>query len=134
MKSHLYGKTQISFGKLAEWCEIKNDGPIEIDKGFKFHHIESENSSLLFFVTTLRFLSMLKMSNLFTTDASYKLIWQGFLCIVVGVLDNNKSFHPIGFIVCDSEDCDDFEFVFKSIKEFEPNYKPRFWSLMVLML
>jgi len=90
--------------------------------------IESENfqSSFRIFATTLRLLGLLKLSSVIMTDATYKLIWQGYPCIVVGVVDNNKNFHPIGFIVCDSEDSDDFEFVFSSIKTFDPDYKPDF--------
>jgi len=90
--------------------------------------IEAENfeSSFRVFVTSLRLLSLLRLSQVVMTDATYKLIWQGYPCIVVGVVDHNKSFHPIGFIVCDSEDYQNFEFVFSSIRNFDPNFKPRF--------
>jgi hypothetical protein len=61
------------------------------------------------------------------TDATYKLIWQGYPCIVVGVVDNNKSFHPVGFIVCDGEATEDFVFVFSSLKEnAEVSFEPKF--------
>ena len=42
------------------------------------------------------------------------------------MLDNNKSFHPVGFVLCDSEDTDDFSFVFDSIHSCDPDFKPRF--------
>ena len=48
------------------------------------------------------------------------------MCVELGICVTNPFSQPIGLIVCDSEDCDDFEFVFKSIKKFEQNDMPRF--------
>ena len=58
-------------------------------------------------LTTYRFFNFLTLSNNLTTDANFKLIWQGHHCMVVGVLDNTKRFCPIGFNICDSQDTSD---------------------------
>ena len=60
------------------------------------------------------------------TDATYKLIWQGYPVLIVGVVDNNKSFHPIGLIVANSETSEDFEFVYSSLKKFDPSFQANF--------
>lgn len=65
------------------------------------------------------------------TDATYKIVWQGFPILLVGTTDKHRSFHPYGVAVCTSEQQKDFEFIFKSLKqgventfdtEFDPKY------------
>ena len=129
----VYGNSKISLGELGKWCEDHQyDHAFDDDKSFVLNYlIEQENTQcrFRFFVTTRRLLSQLKLSSIIMTDATYKLIWQGYPCIVVGVVDNNKSFHPVGFVVCDSEATEDFAFVFSSLKEYAEekfNFEPKF--------
>lgn len=49
------------------------------------------------------------------TDATYKLIWQGFPVLLVGPTDKNKKFHPMGVCVTTGEKAVDFEFMFRSL-------------------
>ena len=50
------------------------------------------------------------------SDATYKLVFEGFPVMTVGTVDKNKSFHPFGLAVCSDEQQDDFRFLFNSIK------------------
>ena len=101
---------------------------MNVDKGFFLNYnVEpGEPDSFRLFLTTHRLLNLLKFSKIATTHATYKLIWNGFPCIIAGVLDNNKSFHLVGFVLCDSEDTDDFWFVFDSFHSCNPDFKHRF--------
>ena len=46
--------------------------------------------------------------------------------IIIGFIDNNKSFYPIGFITCDNEDVVDFLFVLSYLKQFDATFKEKF--------
>ncbi len=56
-----------------------------------------------FFVTTKRLLFNATISNKSHADATYKLIWQGFPCLIIGTTDMIRQFHPYGFAVCSNE-------------------------------
>lgn len=125
-KNKEYGKDTVSLGELETWCESHSEFPDidNLDEAFVQNYFIDENDFRIF-VTTRRLLCFIELSNIVTTDATYKLVWQGFPCIVVGVVDNNKSFHPVGFSCCDSEDAFDYEFVFNSLKKHHTEYNPK---------
>jgi hypothetical protein len=77
---------------------------------------DERESQYRFFVTTKRLLANVEISNRIHADLTYKLIWQGYPCLIVGTTDMDKQFHPYGFAVCSNEKQKDFEFVFKTIK------------------
>ena len=54
--------------------------------------------------------------NKIHTDTTYKLIWQGFPCLIIGTTDMIKQFHPYGFAVCFNEKEKDFKFIFMCIR------------------
>ena len=69
------------------------------------------------------------LDKLVATDATYKLIWQGYPLILVGTTDMDKKFHPYGMLLTKHEASQDFAFMFKSlvvkVKEiFEQDYDP----------
>lgn len=74
------------------------------------------NSFFRFFVSTKFLLGIGKYSEKMHTDATYKLIWQGYPLLVVGTTDSNRRFHPIGTCVSTYERSADFEFMFRTIK------------------
>ena len=69
------------------------------------------------FFTTRRLIKQAELSkNHICTDATYKLIWQGYPVLIVGTTDKDKKFHPYGLAVCINEETDDFAFIFESLK------------------
>ena len=68
------------------------------------------------YITTKRILSFATKSNLITTDATYKLMCQGFPLFVCGTIDRSKAFHPTGVQLCRHETERDFSFMFGTVK------------------
>ena len=50
------------------------------------------------------------------TEATYKLIWQGFPVPIVGTTDKAKKFLPFWLAVCMKEESADFAFIFSSLR------------------
>jgi hypothetical protein len=137
LKNVLYGNVTISLGGLESWCRDNNSVPDDNDTPWVLaYEIEyqdeigdeydvedddegddEESSKFRFFVTTKRLLANTMLSNRIHADATYKLIWHGFPCLVIGTTDMDKHFHPYGFAVCSNEKQKDFEFVFNSLQE-----------------
>jgi len=118
-------------GELEAWCKDNNSIPEDNDPPWVSSYeikyedetddedsedADGEGSQFRFFVTTKRLLSNTVLSNRIHADATYKLIWQGFPCLIVGTTDMDKQFHPYGFAVCSNEKQKDFEFVFNSLQ------------------
>ena len=51
------------------------------------------------------------------SDATYKILTEGFPILTVGTTDKSKVFHPFGFAIVNTETEHDFSFLFNSIKE-----------------
>ena len=51
------------------------------------------------------------------SDATYKIVYEGYPVLTIGTTDKSKIFHPFGLAITYEEQTEDFEFVFKSIKE-----------------
>lgn len=51
------------------------------------------------------------------TDATYKIVWQGFPIPLIGTTDSNRKFHHFGVCVSTNERAEDFEFMFQSLKD-----------------
>lgn len=50
------------------------------------------------------------------SDATYKLVWNGFPVLLIGTTDSYRSFHIFGLAVCTNETETDFRFIFESFK------------------
>ena len=78
---------------------------------------ENEDDIFRFFVSTRRLINF--SSNLKTTiqtDATYKLVWQGFPILLVGGSDSDRVFHPLGIAVCSREAHFDYKFLFDALQ------------------
>lgn len=62
--------------------------------------------------------------RLVQTDATYKLIWQGYPVLCIGARDANYAFHSFAVAIIKKETQEDFAFIFQSIKKAVPEYKP----------
>ena len=61
---------------------------------------------------------MANLSDISSIDGTHKLIYEGYPIIIVGMIDQNKSFHPLGFVFSTAEDELGVEFSYKTIKEY----------------
>ena len=48
-------------------------------------------------------------------DSTYKIVFQGYPLIVLGVSDEDRHFHLVGLMLATSETQEDFEFLFKAL-------------------
>ncbi|CAF4368506.1 unnamed protein product [Rotaria sp. Silwood2] len=137
LRKKYYGAPTISLGELEAWCQQNSLIPDDNDKPWvlKFqieyedeidnddgndngdHNDDDDNKNKFrFFVTTKRLLFNASISNKIHVDTTYKLIWQGFPCFIIGTTDMIRQFHPFGFAVCSNEKQNDFEFIFNCLR------------------
>ncbi|CAF1046222.1 unnamed protein product [Didymodactylos carnosus] len=130
LRVKLYGNSSMSLGELEAWCEQKSVIPDDEDEPWVLRDKiiygdeinddvqdgDYENKFRLF-VTTKRLLFNATISHVIHANATYKLIWEGFPCLIIGTTDMIKQFHPYGFAVCSNEAEKDFEFIFMSIRD-----------------
>ena len=138
LRKKYYGASTISIGELEARCERNSLIPDDNDKlwvlkyqieyedeinnlddnGNGDHNADDDDKNKFrFFVTTKRSLFYASISNKIHIDATYKLIWQGFPCFIIGTTDMIKQFHPFGFSVCSNEKENDFEFIFSCLRD-----------------
>lgn len=51
------------------------------------------------------------------TDATYKLVWQGYPILQIGTTDLYRKYHPFGLAVCTHETHGEVKFIFGSLKK-----------------
>lgn len=121
LNSQKFGRSSISLGEIEAWCEEKSIIPENEDEGFIVNYEidtkEEDNPLFRFYVSTKRLLNLATFSTKLHADATYKLVWQGFPVLVCGTTDLGRHFHHFGISVCVNEKQEDFEFVFKTIKD-----------------
>lgn len=105
------GDTTINMNTLKEWLEENSAVPIDRTKPFIVDYeisFDEANPYFRFFVSSKQLMSTAIDSDKVHTDATYKLIWQGYPVLQIGTTDMFKSFHSFGVAVCTSEQSDDF--------------------------
>ena len=71
-----------------------------------------------YFVTTRTLASIGLKSTQIHLDATYKLIWQGYPVLPIGVTDSNRRFHVIGYgITSTDENSSDFLFLLEGVRK-----------------
>ncbi|CAF2821308.1 unnamed protein product [Rotaria sp. Silwood2] len=113
-------------GELEHWCEDNQNIPLDENESFvvsykilyedqEYEDVkDNDGNKFRIFISSIRLLNMISMSQHIHADATYKLVWQGFPVLVIGTTDFNKAFHPFGLAICSNEKTKDFEFIFKS--------------------
>jgi hypothetical protein len=134
LKKSTFGNNAISLGELEAWCQAKSIIPDNDDEPWVVRYkmqyededeidddgdvnTEEEGNKFRFCVSTKRLLRIATISNIIHADATYKLIWQGFPCLITGTSDIDRMFHPYGFAVCSNIKKKEFEFLFQSIRD-----------------
>lgn len=78
----------LHLGQLIEWCEENDKQPSEVDKPFVIgfeHSDESTNLDFKIVVSTERMLKNCAGVNQLCVDATYKLNWNGYPFMVIGI-------------------------------------------------
>ena len=105
--------------------EIKE--PLDDDQAFVLnHYFNNEDSTFGIFFSTKRLINLVSLSDSLNADATYKLIWNDFPCLIVGTTDKDRHFHPFGLSITSNETSKDFEFIFSSLKRTKPTYSPKY--------
>lgn len=129
------GKEKINCGTLEKWLQentpMPNDETTPFVLNYEMDYEDEKNIDLRFIVTTKLLLKQAIGCDLIHADATYKLTWQGFPVLVVGITDRCRSFHPVGIAVCSSEKQKDFEFIFAAVQQgihniFETDFEPKY--------
>ncbi|XP_055307394.1 uncharacterized protein LOC129571604 [Sitodiplosis mosellana] len=122
LRKEKFGCERLNYGTLELWLSESSNVPSNEDEPFIVSydmHIDDENnekSTFRFLVSTKLLLKSAVSVEKVHTDATYKIVWQGFPILLIGTTDSNRKFHPFGVCVSTNERSEDFEFVFQSMK------------------
>lgn len=125
-----YGQPTVSASDIRTWCAGRSYIPDDIDEPYVIRfdvHAESNDvneQELKIVFSTRRLLSLCTKSVLVQTDATYKLVWQGYPVLLVGTSDAAKKFHPYAAAVTKGETAQDFEFLFRALHEVNLEWAP----------
>ncbi|RNA11778.1 hypothetical protein BpHYR1_001290, partial [Brachionus plicatilis] len=111
-----------NLGELFNWCKANEHLPVDDNRMFcpvyQVDRHEAKVTALRIFLTTFNLISQVTEDvELLATDSTYKLVWNGYKVILVGSCDREKKFHPFGIALTMCEKNQDFEFLFKALKE-----------------
>ena len=129
------GDTTISFGELEAWAKSKELIPEDPDIPFATSfegsaNLGDDSNYFRLALTTSRLASIAGKSKLVQSDATYKLVYQGFPILITGTTDAARKFHPSVLAVTTTETEGDFSFLFLALsgavqkttgKLFEPD-------------
>ena len=114
----VYGSPSISLGELQAWLIENSKIPFDEHEPYviAYHVYEGETPTFRFAISTKSLLKLTTLATNIHADATYKLIWQGFPVLLVGTTDKTKKFHPICIAVTTNERKQDFEMLFKALR------------------
>lgn len=107
---------------MEQWLKECNEVPEDENKAFvvsynvEVNDLKPDESTFRFFVSTKTLIQIASGVKNMHTDATYKLVWQGYPVLLVGLSDSDRKFHPFGVCAATRERAEDFEFIFNSIK------------------
>lgn len=112
-----FGDSKISMGELEAWIVKNSAEPTNPHDAFVINHeLEFEKPHFRFVISTKHLISNLMLSSVLHADATYKIIWQGFPVLFVGVTDRDRHFHIVALAVSVTEKTEDFTFLFRAIQ------------------
>lgn len=111
-KSH----NKISLGALEQWLTGRLSIPEDEHTVFVVNYeVNYDVPYFRFFLSTKNLLMQSVKSKIVHADTTYKLNYEGFPVLVVGVTDLDRHLHPSGISVCTDEKTADFIFIFQSL-------------------
>lgn len=118
------------YGEMIEWLKTQTNVPISIDDGFVVDWTyDAKDDSFAFVINTRRLLMNAVQQKNMSSDGTYKIVWQKFPLIVMGMIDRAKHLHVTGIVVSSNERQSEYEFAFKAIRmgverETNQTFKP----------
>lgn len=122
LRNEKFGAARLHFGSLKKWlkeCNVvpeDNNNPFVVAYEMDVNDESPDLSEFRFFVSTKTLIRNCIDIERMHTDTTYKLIWQGYPVLIMGLSDSNRKFHPAGVCVAMNERTKDFEFLFKTLK------------------
>jgi hypothetical protein len=119
-----YGKN-FTIGELCEYLDSHSAVPDDEDEPFIVHFeslldddTDFENGDVIrYYLTTKRLIRLSQhISNgVLQADGTYKLTWQQFPVLIIGVSDQLRHFHPLGLSLVSREKTNDYKFIFTAL-------------------
>lgn len=111
----------MEYGQLEAWLlqetiPESNIEPFIVNHHFELNEADPQSSIFRFIVSSKHLLRAACDCERMHCDATYKLNWQGFPVLLIGMTDSERKFHPIGICTCSNEQTADFQFLFSSLK------------------
>jgi hypothetical protein len=125
-----------SFSELAYFCQARTALPEDKHKFFVSNHTVDENGSRLFiFFSTPALLRLVRQRpEIIHIDATHKLNWEGFPCVIPCISDTANQGHPLGIVVLGQENEAHFKLLFEGLKQSFWDYVDNFaWNPRVLV-
>lgn len=122
LRKEKFGSEKLHFGTLEQWLKDSSNIPDDENDPFvvvynvNMNEEKVENSKFHFFVSTKTLLRNAVELERIHTDATYKINWQGYPVLLIGMTDSNRKFHPFGVCVATHECAADFESLFQTLK------------------
>lgn len=122
IRSEKFGQDKLHLGTLQRWLEENSVAPVDdcepyiADYEVLINEKKPNESKFRFFVSTKKLLQGAINVEKIHTDATYKLIWQGFPVLLVGTTDMHRQFHMFGILVSTNEKEADIVFMFNALK------------------
>lgn len=137
LRSERFGDEKINLPLLEKWLQensvipIGKTEPFIVDYKVLINEQNPNDSEFRFMVSSKILLELAINAKKIHTDATYKLVWQGFPVFLVGTTDEHRQFHIFGFAVCTTEASIDFAFIFTALNKgvislFNTNVEPDF--------
>ncbi|GBN13390.1 hypothetical protein AVEN_13845-1 [Araneus ventricosus] len=110
-----FGVSSAERARKPNGCSVEEDTPFVL--GVNVEVDDGDKHDLKIVISMKRLLRLMIKTEGVQTDATYKLIWQGYPVLIVGSSDMNRTFHPFAIAVCSNETESDFAFIFNCVKD-----------------
>lgn len=106
------------YGEMVEWLKTQTNVPTSIDEAFVIDWTyDANDDSFAFVISTRRLLRNASQLRNMSSDGTYKILWQKFPLIVMGMIDRAKHLHVSGIIVSSNERQKEYKFSFGAIRK-----------------
>lgn len=123
LRKEKFGSDKLHYGTLEKWLKDSSDVPQDKNEPFvvaydvTINDEKFDDSTFRFFLSSQTLLYNAINVERLHSDATYKLCWQSYPILLVGMTDSDRKFHPFGLCVATNEKTIDLEFMFRALKD-----------------